>query len=259
MNAQYQTDIDRWLSPPNPWTNYNKALQQCQEGTGLWFLQSDTFATWKAKKTSFLWLYGIPGCGKTILSSTIVEHLKNLPNRPLLFFYFDFNDTEKGSLGGVVRSLIDQLYRMCKNAQEPLDAFLLTCSKENMQPSCESLCKVLLQMIERTKEVWIVLDALDECFERKGLLSWIRDLGHSEHPNVHFLLTSRPEQDIQSGLSGLVNEESKISIQSDLIGSDISAYIRAEVREGEGLKRWQSRPDIQEEIEERLIQKANGM
>lgn len=119
-------------------------------------------------------------------------------------------------------------------------------------------------MIERTEVVWIVLDALDECRERKGrptegLLSWIRDLVNSDQRNVHCLVTSRPEQDIESGLSGLVREKSKISIQSDLVNGDISAYIHAKVREGEGLKRWRDHQDVQQEIEERLVQKANGM
>src|ERR1700733_4820680 len=83
--------IERWLSPPNPSTNYNKALQQRQDGSGLWFLKINAFAKWKKKENSFLWLYGIPGCGKTILSSTIIEDLKRtLPRQSLLYFYFDF-------------------------------------------------------------------------------------------------------------------------------------------------------------------------
>src|SRR5437763_5090980 len=85
--------IARWLSPPDPSTNYDKALQQRQDGSGLWFLQINVFAKWKKKQNSFLWLYGIPGCGKTILSSTIIENLKRtIPHQSLLYFYFDFKD-----------------------------------------------------------------------------------------------------------------------------------------------------------------------
>ena len=73
---QRREKIERWLSPPNPSTNYNRALQQRQEGTGLWFLQSHVYTQWKIQRNSTLWLYGIPGCGKTILSSTIIEDLE---------------------------------------------------------------------------------------------------------------------------------------------------------------------------------------
>ena len=155
---QRRGELHRWLSPPEPSTNYNKALQQRQEGTGSWFLHSDAFKMWKSQRNSFLWLYGIAGCGKTILSSTIIEHLKSRSTQPLLYFYFDFTDSEKQTLRGVVCSLISQLYHTCKSAQEPLDALFSSFKDKNTQPSCESLCKVLREMIRRTREVWIVLD-----------------------------------------------------------------------------------------------------
>ncbi|KAL2010787.1 hypothetical protein VTN00DRAFT_3505 [Thermoascus crustaceus] len=69
------------------------ALQH--KGSGLWFLQSEVFANWKMRSNSFLWLHGKPGCGKTILSCTIVEDLMRTSSssQALLYFYFDFNDT----------------------------------------------------------------------------------------------------------------------------------------------------------------------
>ncbi|KAF2678771.1 hypothetical protein K458DRAFT_435608 [Lentithecium fluviatile CBS 122367] len=261
---QRRIELDHWLSPPVPSKNHNEALKQHQKGTGSWFLQSDAFVAWKSQRNSFLWLYGIPGCGKTILSSTIIENLRSLSIQPLLYFYFDFNHTKKQTLRGVVCSLISQLYYTCNSAQEPLNALFSSYKDKNTQPSCESLCKVLREMIEKTEEIWIVLDAIDECVERKGsptegLLLWIRDLVKLEQKNVHCLVTSRPEQDIQSEMSNLVSEKNRISIQSDLVNDDILAYICARVREGEGLKRWRDREDVQKEIEEELAHKANGM
>lgn len=262
---QRREKIERWLSPPDPSTNYNKALQQRQEGTGIWFLQSGEFEKWKTQRNSFLWLYGIPGCGKTILSSTIIEDLKRtVPHQPLLYFYFNFNDTSKQILDSMVRSLISQLYCRCEDTWKQLDSSFSSCEAGRCQPSCESLCKVLLQMIEQVKEVWIVLDALDECSTRKGpstegVLSWIRNLLNSEQRNIHLLVTSRPEQDIKLGLGDLAQNGDIMSIQSNLISGDIRGYIRARVREGDDMKRWRSSPDIQDEIETRLMQKANGM
>jgi Cdc6-like AAA superfamily ATPase len=261
---QRRTERHRWLSPPEPSTNYNKAQQQHQEGTGTWFLQSDEFATWKLEKNSFLWLHGRPGCGKTILSCTIIKHLSSLSTQPLLYFYFDFTDLKKQTLRGVVCSLISQLYHTCNGAQEPLDALFSMFKNQNTQPSCELLCEVLQEMIELVKEVWIILDAIDECVERKGgptkgLLLWIRDLVKSEKSNVHCLITSRPEDDIRAELSGLASKKNIISIQSDLVNDDILAYIHVRVREGEGLKRWRNHKDVQNEIEDGLTQKADGM
>jgi hypothetical protein len=50
----HQREIIKWLSAPDPSTNYNKALEQRYEGSGLWFLESDAFAKWKTRRNSFL-------------------------------------------------------------------------------------------------------------------------------------------------------------------------------------------------------------
>ncbi|KAJ4286967.1 hypothetical protein N0V90_012847 [Kalmusia sp. IMI 367209] len=263
---QQQTKISQWLSPPDPSTNYNAALRQRQEGTGLWLLQNPSFAKWKTQKNSFLWLHGIPGCGKTVLSSTVIESLeKSFSTQPLLFFYFNFSDTQKQTLEQMVRSLISQLYYKCTDAQEQLEPLFSSCQNGRSQPSCETLCKALSKMIEHAKEVWIVLDALDECQTRVGpsreeLLEWIGEILSSEHMNVHLVVTSRPEHDIQEELNNVAERRGKIiPIQSDLVEDDICKYIRVHVNEGKGLKRWQSRPDIQDKIRTSLMQKANGI
>lgn len=68
------------------------------------------------------------------------------------------------------------------------------------QLTTESLCTTLLDMIQKLGQVWIVLDTLDECDIRKRteeLLPWIKDLV-SKQTNVHVLVTSRPEQEIEA-------------------------------------------------------------
>lgn len=119
-------------------------------------------------------------------------------------------------------------------------------------------------MIEQMKNVWIVLDALDECHARQGpstegLLSWIRDLLASEQRNVHLLVTSRPEQDIKSVVREFADKEDIVPIQSELIADDIRAYVHTRVRERQGLQRWRSQTDVQDEIESQMVDQAKGM
>jgi hypothetical protein len=258
--------IDRWLSPPDPSMNHNKALQQRHQDSGLWFLQSDAFVKWRTRRNSFLWLNGIPGCGKTILSSTIIKDLNStLPSEPLLYFYFKFDDTGKQTLESMVRSLISQLYYKRRDTWNELDSLFSSCQDGRRQATCESLCKTLLHMIEQAKEVWLVLDALDECSTRRGpstegLLSWIREVLNSEQRNVHLLVTSRPEQDIEVGIMEFAHNDDIVPIQSSLITDDISAYVHTRVTDDKGgLKRWGSEPEVQNEIETRLMEKADGM
>ncbi|KAJ4295113.1 hypothetical protein N0V90_007122 [Kalmusia sp. IMI 367209] len=116
-NSRYQEEklikIRQLLSAPDPFTNYQKALKQRQAGTGIWFLESYQFAKWKTEAASMLWLYGIPGCGKTPLSSTIfqsiLDHCENAVGAVIAYFFFDFNDAQKQDPELMLRSLIYQL------------------------------------------------------------------------------------------------------------------------------------------------------
>jgi Cdc6-like AAA superfamily ATPase len=261
-----RNELEEWLAAPDPSTNYHKALKQRHASTGTWLLESEVFIRWKESSHSFLWLHGIPGCGKTILSSTVIEYLiTSFLAQPLLYFYFDFTDAGKQTLDNVLRSLISQLYHKRKETQKLLDSLFSSCDNGRRQPTCESLCKVFLQMIEEVKEVYIVLDALDECRTRKGplsegLLAWIWSLSNLKQRNVHLLVTSRPEHDIMSVLRQLAqSDEDIMPIQSDLIEDDIRSYVYTRVRTSDGLKRWKSRPDVLNEIQSVLMEKAQGM
>lgn len=169
-----------WLSPPDPLTNFNNALKRRHGTSGQWFLQSTAYTAWEKDRSSFLWLNGIPGCGKTVLSSTVVKNLEESKAHygSLLYFYFDFSDTQKQSLENLVRSLIEQLYCKKENVRKDLDLLYSSCDKGRRRPNIESLCATLHNMIQQAGEVWMVLDALDECQTRKeylagGLPSWL--------------------------------------------------------------------------------------
>ncbi|EGX53213.1 hypothetical protein AOL_s00006g591 [Orbilia oligospora ATCC 24927] len=257
-SQQRQIELYRWLSPPDPSVNYDKALQQRHKATGGWFLGGDTFKEWKTRQSSFLWLYGIAGCGKTILSSAIIEDLS--PYRPL-YFFFDFIDGDKQTFEKMIRTLIDQLCNRQGDFSQ-LDRLYSSCNDGRQQPTCQSLCETFVRMVGSVGEIWLVLDALDECSkeERKKLLSWIEGLlMNSEHGNVHLLATSRQERDIESEVLKFTHTDYMVPIQSGLVTDDLRAYVHSRVREGDGLKRWRSRPEIQNEIETVLGGNANGI
>jgi hypothetical protein len=259
-----RTKIEHWLKLPDPSTNYNKALQQRHEGSGVWFLECDAFMKWKKQRNSFLWLQGMTGCGKTILSSTIIKSLDDTPSfRPLIYFYFDVKDTEKRTLESMVRSLLGQLFSINKQTSVILEKRFTTCDSGKRQPPFESLSQDLLKMIEQVKEVWIILDALDECSTRggtrnKGLLSWIEALLQSKKANIHLLVTGRPEPD---GISKkeFAHYDKILPIKTEAITEDIQGYIRKRVKEDECFQIYQDIPGAVEKIEKRLGEKADGM
>jgi hypothetical protein len=167
-NQKQHKRIYKWLSPADPSTNYDEALKMRHDGTGRWLLQDPQYASWKKEPTSFLWLNDIPGCGKTVLSSTVIEDLrKDQTTRIVLYFYFSFADTEKEDLDHAIRTLIDQLYYISRS---DIGKYFDTCFEShndgNIQTSLDTLCKGFQDILRVVGEVYVVLDALNECSYR---------------------------------------------------------------------------------------------
>ncbi|KAI1842958.1 hypothetical protein JX266_010811 [Neoarthrinium moseri] len=254
---KHRENIARWLKAPDVSSNLNKALEARHPGSGQGLIQTESYQKWKTQSKSFLWLNGIPGCGKTILTATVIEDLR-ASSQPLLYFYFDFTDIEKQRFENTIRSLIDQLYHNNQSAREVLGSLYSSCDGGSEQPRLDQLQAILVKMIQQSGEVWIILDALDECTSREELLRWLRGI-RTEEVNFHILTTSRPERDITSAIEQFSSDEEQIAIQSDLITADIRSYVHAHIREHEDFQIWKTRPDIQEEIESNLVKKADGM
>jgi hypothetical protein len=62
---QIHQDIEKWLSPADPFINFNTANDAHYEGTAEWFTQSSVFRSWK-ESGSLLWIHG-----KRISSSSL--------------------------------------------------------------------------------------------------------------------------------------------------------------------------------------------
>lgn len=262
-------EIDAWLSPADHSTNLQRARAKRQQGSGQWFLKSPQFSTWKRDPSSFLWLNGIPGCGKTVLSSTIIEHLLGLqedsadPSNSylLLYFYFDFTETKKESLENAIQSLISQVYYERPLSQKHLDKLWSSCKGGRHQPSIQDLSSTFTEMLQDSGNVWVILDALDECKARDTdlrLLGWLENL-HLNQENVRLLVTSRPESDIKTGIERFAKKDWVIDLKKTVIEEDIFNYIHQQVMHHNDFHRWRKHPEVQKQIEDVLREKSNGM
>jgi hypothetical protein len=68
QSEEERVRILNWLSGADPSTNYNAARKTHGENTGIWLLQSKKFESWRESNGHIMWLAGIPGAGKTILT-----------------------------------------------------------------------------------------------------------------------------------------------------------------------------------------------
>ena len=71
-------------------------------------------------------MHGIPGCGKTVMCSTLIEHVAKLcqssSSSKLAYYYLDFSDAAGLRLGSLLQSLIFQL---CVNMESLPDALII--------------------------------------------------------------------------------------------------------------------------------------
>ncbi|KAJ0336670.1 hypothetical protein COL922a_007672 [Colletotrichum nupharicola] len=105
-------EIIKWLNAPDVTTDFNVAHEKSQPGTGTWLINGTLFNAWFKQENSFLWLYGFAGCGKSILCSTVIQHILQHQNFShdigTAFFFFAFDNTGKQDASALLRALILQ-------------------------------------------------------------------------------------------------------------------------------------------------------
>ena len=254
-----ERQIFRWLAAPDPSPNHNKACQSKQRETGSWLLESSNYIKWKKQRASFLWIHGIPGCGKTVLCSTIIDDVASTCQTSvrdiLAYYYFDFNEARKQTCEGLVRSLVSQLFGQSSERLKTMETLFVQCGEGQREPTIKSLSQALRELINQFREVYFIVDALDECVEIAAVISLIDDICGWHIENLHIIVTSRKERNIEKGIRLWITDQ--IQIQNDLVDADIKLLVRECLRSDPGLSQW-SEP-IKAEVERTLHDGSKGM
>jgi hypothetical protein len=204
-------------------------------------------------------MYGKAGCGKTVLSSTVIEdmrlHCNTLPNVGHAVFYFSFSDDHKQAFEDLLRSMAVQL-----GWKEPGLSMLQAAYDKPNQGSLgtQELEKILLASIASFDAVYLHLDALDECPEsgdaRQDVLTGIEKFAHATS-NLRIFATSRELQDISESMDRVGS--SSLLISSQAVDIDIRSYVSSQVSLDSRLNRLN--PTTKSLIENTIGSKADGM
>ncbi|PNP80119.1 hypothetical protein FNYG_06543 [Fusarium nygamai] len=248
--------IERWLSPPDYSTNANLARKRRHTGTGAWLLNSPAFQEWKLGSRQHLWLYGLAGCGKTILSTTILDHLLQIDTYTTIAFFFDFNDARKQKLEDLLRSLAIQLYRTGNEAARRLDNLFVSYDDGQRQADTNALLACVGTTIQTAGKVFIIIDALDECTAREDLLHWFSGLASS---NAQLLVTGRPEAAFQREIPRLFDDRNCVLLDKKAVNADIRSYVNATLEQNPDFLDKKLSQGILDEIRDKIGNGADGM
>jgi hypothetical protein len=262
LDAQQSDEFRKivaWLAPPDPGTNHATARQYHESQTGGWLLKSNQYTNWKTGAVGHLWMYGKAGCGKTILSSTAIEDIRDTckedADTSYAFFYFSFSDERKQSDGDLLRSLVVQL-----GWREPGLSILLQAYKNTKSSVLgpDELEKILLASVRPCARVYLIMDALDECPEdheaRQRVLGRIERLTQGAS-NLKILATSRELPAIRESMAALGSEPMRIATSD--VDADIQRYVANQLPGDRSFGKF--RKETLHLIESTIASKADGM
>jgi hypothetical protein len=164
-------------------------------------------------------------------------------------------------------SKILELYKECQQSYpvevpstERLKQTLLAILKEGIENVTSRLLGDDAGIIFRQR-IYFVIDALDEVPLQysEDVLTFLQELASESPPWLHLLVTSRYDSRIQTIL-GDPSFWKSIPIAKEAVNDDIERYVKKFVHNDKRLfKLYNESPTVRELIQERLVEKGNGM
>ena len=206
-----------------------------------------------------MWLSGIPGSGKAVLCSSIIDNIARTcaleGNNLLLYFFFDYAARDKRIVHISMRSLLSQILVRRKNIPEPVQSLFIQQDSGLRQPDESDLISTLFAILRQSGDTYLILDALGECGQRTDLLEAIETIAGWNLYNVHMLATSRTETDIEEAFVRMKSHH--LRLEGEEVHRDIHAYASSRILKDPSLTKWPAK--VQQEILEAVTVKAGDM
>lgn len=172
-----------WISPTWYQDKYADLLGSRTERTGSWFVEHVGFRKWlDCKETSScLICQGDPGTGKTTIAATTIQHIRTTAEPAVVAYILcDYKTDKDMHVTDYLASLLKQLASQDADMAKPLLDLHDKKSNNRVELKKEDIQKALADTIAKTKRVYIILDALDECRDdvSRDLVDSIAELAH---------------------------------------------------------------------------------
>ena len=202
--------VRKWMSGAESSLDHEDACKAWRKytGTGKWILKNEHVRNWREAQPpteSSLWINGIPGAGKTVLASVIIEDCLKNTAFETTYFYCKHAETEKNTSMAIFRGLLSQL--IFQNKLLLPHCYEKTLAKGELTLSSAVTAQNLLELfLDCSSKQYMVIDGLDECsaIERKLVLAFFngisRKLDSKDPGKFRILFVSQDEDDINTAL-----------------------------------------------------------
>lgn len=165
LNIESSKIID-WLTPINYAPQQQDYINQRQPGTGEWLLDSPEFRQWVESDVQRLFCPGIPGAGKTMLTSIVVEELTNRFGNDksvgIAYLYCNFRRHHEQKVDDLMSSLLKQLAASQSSLPDEIINLYNEHRNARTHPSPREVSKTFQSVAARYSKILIIVDALDE-------------------------------------------------------------------------------------------------
>lgn len=254
-DQERQVIID-WLTKIDYIPQQIDFTSKCQDGTGQWVLDSNEFQTWLNTSRQTLFCPGMPGGGKTMITSIIVNYLctsyRKDANIGIAYIYCNFRNQEKQEPAQIFASLLRQLVQGRPCVPECVKSFYRL-HKDKPGPPPNKILNILHAITAEYSRTFIVIDALDEIQVSDGgcieLLSEIFNI--QTKTGINLFATSRLLPEILQAFKGSISLE--ISASRD----DVRMYLEGHMTRLPSCVRRNSA--LQENIKTEIVKAVDGM
>ncbi|KAI0550027.1 hypothetical protein F4679DRAFT_544525 [Xylaria curta] len=258
LDNQNDDHILNWLSPVDYSSDQYTYINTRQPETGQWLLRSNSYKTWINTRSGTLFCPGIPGAGKTVLTSIVIENLLNAMVAEygkigVAYIYCNFRRQDELEPDKLLRNLLKQLASPLPLSDDVRGLYHKS-TKRGTQLSSEDFYMALQSVSALYSRVFIVIDALDECQSMGSLselLSYLFTLQNNIDANIFG--TSRHNSTIQKLFEGHCTTIVEIKAKNE----DVHRYI------GGRMSRLPTflhkKEHLQEEVKEKIVGAVDGM
>ncbi|THV47883.1 hypothetical protein BGAL_0282g00020 [Botrytis galanthina] len=215
----------------------HRRLQKIRHhGTGSWLAGMTDYRNWQNQnKSSIMSCYGIPGSGKSVLVSSLIDGSKFAfpADAAISYYYCDYADKRTLSPSGLFSFISQKLFRDMNELPEALIAILeAEYPDEASSPSLDRVVALLIKAMDELSSVAIFIDGLDELPEsdRKLTFSILRNILNEVTSPVKLFVSSREDVTYLFKSSSSLTTF-KVHLQTNAISPDIEAYTRHAIDE----------------------------